>query len=249
MSVSTVVQVPAPAGERWKASEATPVPPGSEPEPVSETVPRRLAPGSSWEAEGAVLSTVTVASRRGVAVSSHVGDDGPQLVVPVSERARVPGDGVGRARVGVDRGPGAATGGAALEEDGVHTGAARIGSGPGDRHGPRDERPVRRRTQRAGRVGVVHPPVDDRGRGGRVTGVVGDDHAQVVEPVRNAGRVEGGRGRRPGASASGRVLIGAVATPEPPGSEAVEESVTVARSGWRPDCSCGGGSRCCRPGG
>ena len=60
MSVSTVVQVPAPAGERWKVSEATPLPPGSEPEPVSETVPRRLAPGSSREAVGAVLSTVTV---------------------------------------------------------------------------------------------------------------------------------------------------------------------------------------------
>ena len=60
MSVSTVVQLPAPAGERWKVSEATPLPPGSEPEPVSETVPRRLAPGSSREAVGAVLSTSTV---------------------------------------------------------------------------------------------------------------------------------------------------------------------------------------------
>ncbi len=126
MSVSTVVQVPAPAGERWKASEATPVPPGSEPEPVSETVPRRLAPGSSWEAVGCRVVDRHGPSRRGVAVSSHVGDDGSQLVVPVSESARVPGDGVGRARVGVDRSPGAATGGAALEEDGVDTGAARI---------------------------------------------------------------------------------------------------------------------------
>ena len=59
VSESIVVQVPPPAGQRWKATEATSVPPGSEAEPVSVTVPRRLAPGSLSAAMGSVLSTVT----------------------------------------------------------------------------------------------------------------------------------------------------------------------------------------------
>ena len=49
--------MPAPAGERSKATEATPEP-GSEAFAVSETVPRRLAPGSFIVAPGAVLSTM-----------------------------------------------------------------------------------------------------------------------------------------------------------------------------------------------
>ncbi len=56
MSVEIVVQVPAPAGERWKATEATPEPPSLDPA-ARATVPRRLAPGSVRLAAGAVLLT------------------------------------------------------------------------------------------------------------------------------------------------------------------------------------------------
>ncbi len=56
MSVSIVVQVPAPAGERWKTTESMPDPP-SDAVALSGTSPRRLAPGSVRLAAGAVLST------------------------------------------------------------------------------------------------------------------------------------------------------------------------------------------------
>ena len=55
--------------------------------------------------------------QRREAVPSSVGDDGTKLVVPVDERARVPGDGEGRGRIGLDRRPGPATGGPAREGD------------------------------------------------------------------------------------------------------------------------------------
>ncbi len=58
-SVSIVVQVPAPAGERWKATEATPDPPSLAPA-ASATVPRSGLPGSVTVPVGAVLLTVTV---------------------------------------------------------------------------------------------------------------------------------------------------------------------------------------------
>ena len=57
MSVPIAVHVPAPAGERWKTTWAMPLPPVSAADPVSVTVARRFAPGSSWVAVGAVLST------------------------------------------------------------------------------------------------------------------------------------------------------------------------------------------------
>ncbi len=57
MSVSIVVQVPAPAGERWKTTEATP--PASVAVAVRATVARRLAPGSVRATTGAVLLTPT----------------------------------------------------------------------------------------------------------------------------------------------------------------------------------------------
>ncbi len=50
-----VVQVPAPAGERWKATEATP--PASLEVAARATVARRLAPGSVRATTGAVLLT------------------------------------------------------------------------------------------------------------------------------------------------------------------------------------------------
>ena len=53
---ATAVHVAAPAGERWKATEATPEP-ASVAFALSETVPRRYAPGSFIVAPGAVLST------------------------------------------------------------------------------------------------------------------------------------------------------------------------------------------------
>ena len=43
--------------KRWKATVATPEPPGSEAEAESETEPRRFAPGSVRTAPGSVLST------------------------------------------------------------------------------------------------------------------------------------------------------------------------------------------------
>ena len=59
-SVPTVCQLE--PSKRWKATEAIPEPPGSVAEAVSETEPRRFAPGSSSELVGSVLSTVTVRS-------------------------------------------------------------------------------------------------------------------------------------------------------------------------------------------
>ena len=58
VSVPIVVQVPAPAGERWKTTWATPA--GSEAEPVRLTLALRFAPGSSCVAVGPVWSTLTV---------------------------------------------------------------------------------------------------------------------------------------------------------------------------------------------
>ena len=60
MSVEIVVHDPAPAAERWKATEATPEPEPSEPVPLSGAEPRRFAPGSVSVPLGLVLSTVTV---------------------------------------------------------------------------------------------------------------------------------------------------------------------------------------------
>src|SRR5581483_2949702 len=60
VAVAMVVQVPAPAGERWKATLAIPEPPSVA---VLErvTVPRRFAPGSVRGAPvGVVVSMVTV---------------------------------------------------------------------------------------------------------------------------------------------------------------------------------------------
>src|SRR4029450_8782500 len=55
VSVQIVVQVPAPAGERWNATDATPLP-TSVASPSRATVPRRLAPGSVRLTQGAVKS-------------------------------------------------------------------------------------------------------------------------------------------------------------------------------------------------
>ncbi len=55
-SESIVVQVPAPAGERWKATEATPES-GSLAPADRATVPRSGVPGSARLAEGAALLT------------------------------------------------------------------------------------------------------------------------------------------------------------------------------------------------
>ncbi len=60
------VQVPAPAGERSKVTEATPEPPSLEVAPRA-TVARRSAPGSVRVTAGAVLST-----RRAATVSMAV---------------------------------------------------------------------------------------------------------------------------------------------------------------------------------
>jgi hypothetical protein len=46
-SMPIVVHVSSSAGERWKLTELTPVPPASLAVAESETVPRRFAPGSS----------------------------------------------------------------------------------------------------------------------------------------------------------------------------------------------------------
>jgi hypothetical protein len=59
VSVSTVVQLAAPAGERWKATETTPAP-ESVAAPESVTLARRFAAGASRLTAGAVLSTPTV---------------------------------------------------------------------------------------------------------------------------------------------------------------------------------------------
>ena len=56
VSVQMVVHVPAPAGERWIATFATPEPP-SVPVASTVTVPRSGVPGSVRPAVGAVLST------------------------------------------------------------------------------------------------------------------------------------------------------------------------------------------------
>ena len=55
-SVPIAVQVPAPAGERWKTTCATPLPPVSAADAVSVTPARRFAPGSFCVAVGFVLS-------------------------------------------------------------------------------------------------------------------------------------------------------------------------------------------------
>jgi len=58
VSVSIVVHVPWPDGERWKTTCVTPA--GSEAEAVRLTVARRFAPGSLWLVVGPLLSTLTV---------------------------------------------------------------------------------------------------------------------------------------------------------------------------------------------
>ncbi len=62
MSVAIVVQVPAPAGERWKSAEATPEPPSAELEETVTAAPRTLAEaaGAVTEPVGFVLSTRTL---------------------------------------------------------------------------------------------------------------------------------------------------------------------------------------------
>ena len=57
MSVQMSVQVPAPAGERWMRTLATPEPPVSLAVAPSVIVPESGVPGSVMEAAGAVLST------------------------------------------------------------------------------------------------------------------------------------------------------------------------------------------------
>jgi len=57
VSAQTSVQVPAPAGERWIATEATPLP--SEAVAPRETVPRMAAPGSVIVTVGPPLLTFT----------------------------------------------------------------------------------------------------------------------------------------------------------------------------------------------
>ena len=195
------------AGERWKAAEATPRSTRIGCGAAQRDGAAKRRAGIVERGAGAGVVDRDRAKGRELAVSGLVSRARAKLVVPVGECARVPGDGVGRARVGVDRSPGAATGGAALEEEGADTGAARIGAVGRDGHRCGDEAPVGRGSQGGTRSRVVDPAVGDRGRGGRVTGVVGDDHTQVIEPVRNGGRVESGRGGRPGAGAGGGVLI------------------------------------------
>jgi hypothetical protein len=56
VSVAIVVHVPAPAGERWKATLVTPAPP-SVAVAVRPTVPRRFAPGSVSETVGPLVSS------------------------------------------------------------------------------------------------------------------------------------------------------------------------------------------------
>ena len=53
VSVAIVVQVPAPAGERWNWAEATPEPPSAESEETVTAAPPTLA-----EAAGAVMAPV-----------------------------------------------------------------------------------------------------------------------------------------------------------------------------------------------
>ena len=57
VSVQTSVQVPAPAGERWIFTLATPEPPSVPVADSATVVPARYAPGSVMPAVGAVLST------------------------------------------------------------------------------------------------------------------------------------------------------------------------------------------------
>ena len=62
MSVAIVVQVPAPAGERWNWAEATPEPASAELEETVTAAPRTLAEaaGAVSEPVGAVESLVKV---------------------------------------------------------------------------------------------------------------------------------------------------------------------------------------------
>src|SRR5262249_44789080 len=59
VSVSIVVQLPAPAGERWNATDARPEPPVSLELLVRTTLPSKNRPGSSSVATGAAVSTFT----------------------------------------------------------------------------------------------------------------------------------------------------------------------------------------------
>ncbi len=61
MSVAIVVQVPAPAGERWKSACCTPEPPSAEFEETVTALPRTfaLATGAVIEPVGFVLSIRT----------------------------------------------------------------------------------------------------------------------------------------------------------------------------------------------
>ena len=78
------VQVPAPIGERWNWTVATPEPPSAE-LLVSETVPRTLAAsaGAVIEPVGLVLSTRTVIGRRREGVAGVVGGEDAEVVLAV----------------------------------------------------------------------------------------------------------------------------------------------------------------------
>ena len=138
-------------------------------------------------------------------VAGAVGRDHAEVVAAVGDGGRVEADRVGRARVAGDRRPAVRAGGRALEGDRGETGAA-VRSRGAQRDGAAQVRA--RVVERGGRSRVVDPHAGDRGRGRRVAGGVGDDHAQVVEPVGDRGRVPGGGDCRPGSGACGRGLVG-----------------------------------------
>ena len=84
VSVEIVVQLPWPAGDRWKLTVLTPVPPVSVAVALRSTVPPRFVPGSSSVVAGAVRSTVTL--RSAVLVW-------PTLSVAITRSARLPSAG------------------------------------------------------------------------------------------------------------------------------------------------------------
>ena len=63
VAVPIVVHVPAPCGERWNATEATPAPGSAGDGSESETVPARTEPGSTGAPLGGCVSMVTAACR------------------------------------------------------------------------------------------------------------------------------------------------------------------------------------------
>ena len=140
------VQVPAPAGERWKVTVSTPEPPRSAELLASTTVPRISAAAAGFVTEpvGLVLSTRTV-----IVVEVK---ELPALSVVTTRRSYWPS----ACRVVFQLGglvrPGAGAGGGALEGDGVDAGATGIGGVARQRDRVADVGGVGGSGDRAGRV-------------------------------------------------------------------------------------------------